>query len=171
MGLKRQTIDPLAETPFWQTRLFRFSCLGLAALALTGLTVYLVRENRRQQIQWRLDEDPRLSRIKNDLARRITTAKPEDERLPRALWLGRIRRVAETSAATGSAASCLIEMESPSLLAGTRGRKDAEPLTISGQDFQFSPQKPRAGETWLIAVRRAKDERLLIYSATRAEIP
>jgi hypothetical protein len=170
MGARKQTIDPLSETPFWRTPLFVWSAAAVAALLLAGGTMYLVKLNKRQQLQWRLEEDPELSRIKDGLVKRITATQPGNERLPRALWLGQIKDVRETASIGSEAPSCLIEMESPSLLAGTRGKKDGELLAISGQDYPFPVARPRKGETWMIAVRRDKEDRSLIYAAHRAEL-
>ena len=167
---RKNVIDPLAETPFWRTRAFVFACVGAGVLAFAGLTAYLVKENRRQQLQRRIDEDPLLAHKKQKLTAQIAAAKPGDERAPRALWLGVVKRVAKLESGTGTGSSILIEMESPDLLAGTRGKKDAEPLAISGQGFPFSVREPRAGETWMIAVRRDKDERALVFAADRAEL-
>lgn len=176
MSSRRQTIDPLAETPFWRSRGFLFACIGAAALLLIGGTAWLVRENRRQQLQWRLDEDPYLSRIKKTLTAAIADARPGDERAPRALWLGQVKRVERNQrlpdpagGGTVNEASYLIEFDSPALLAGSRGKKETTPLQITGP-YSFNGQPPKAGETWLIAVRRDKNDRSLIHFAVRADL-
>ncbi len=170
MGAQRQTHNALAETPFWRTSFFRCGCIAAGVLAFSGLTVYLVRLNHRQQIEWSLDEDPRLSGFKNKVTKAIAEAKLGDEAAPRALWLGQVKRVVVPVGGSGDKLSMLIELQSPSLLAGAKGRKDAEPLSISGQGYSFGVRKPQAGETWMFAVRRDKDERALIISAMLTDL-
>src|SRR5262245_53629117 len=102
MGARSRLHDPLAETPFWRTRGFVSGLVALALLSSAGLTVWLVKLNQRQQMQWRLDDDPRLSVIKADLTKRIAAAKTGQPRAPVALWLGKVKEYMVSQGTDGS---------------------------------------------------------------------
>ena len=170
MSTRSRLHDPLAETPFWRTRGFVLGAIAAAVLLTAGLTVWLVQQNRRQQMQWRLDDDPVLSGIKQSLTAQIVAAKPSQPRAPAALWLGRVKEftVSQQTAGTAPAVS-LLKLEEATLLAGQRAKSDAAIITISGKQYTFGGPQPRAGEAWLISVWRDTDGNNVIHSATRAE--
>lgn len=169
MSARTRLHDPLAETPFWRTRGFLLGAAAAAALATGGLTVWLVKENRRQQMQWRLDEDPELAALKESLIAQISAAKSTQPRAPAALWLGRVKEFTVSQSTTGAPPVSLLKLEEASLLAGTRAKQDADLLTISGKQYVFGGPQPRPGETWMVSVWRDTDGNNVIHSAVRAD--
>ena len=162
--------DPLAETPFWRTRGFLLGAVALVAMATAGLTIWLVKENRRQQMQWRLDEDPALASLKKSLIAQIAAAKSTQPRAPVALWLGRVKEFIVSQQTDGNEAVSLLKMEDAALLAGTRAKADAaDALTVSGKQYTFGGPQPRTGETWLVSVWRDTAGNNVIHSATRTD--
>lgn len=164
--------DPLAEVPFWRTRGFLLGGIALAVLAVAGLTVWLVRENRRQQMEWRLDDDPNLAGVRKSLTALISAGKPSQPRgpVPVALWLGRVKDFTVSQSTTGAPPVSLLKLEEASLLAGERGKNDAAgAVTISGKQYTFGGPQPRAGESWMVSVWRDAEGNNVIHSATRAD--
>jgi len=164
--------DPLAEVPFWRTRPFVLGFIAIAVLAVAGLTIWLVRENRRQQMEWRLDADPHLASVKKSLVAQIESGKPAQAgaRAPVALWLGRVKEFTVSQSTNGAPAVSLLKLEEATLLAGTRTKNDgSESATISGKQYTFGGPQPRPGETWMVSVWRDPDGNNVIHSATRAE--
>ena len=171
MSARSRLHDPLAETPFWRTRGFVSGILALAFILTAGATVWLVKLNQRQQMQWRLDEDPKLSRLKQSLTKQIATAKDGQPRAPAALWLGKVKEFTVSQQTNGSAAVSLLKLEEATLLAGTRAKGDAhESLSISGKQFTFGGPQPRAGEIWMVAVWRDTDGNNVIHTAVKAVV-
>ena len=169
MAARSRLHDPLAETPFWRTRGFVWGMIALALLSAAGLTLYLVKLNQRQQMQWRLENDSQLSKMKQSLTRQITAAKPGQAKAPVALWLGRVKKYTVSQQTDGSATVSLIEMEDATLLAGSRSKKDGtDTLSISGKQFTFGGPPPRPGDTWLIAVWRDSEGHTVSHTAARA---
>jgi len=172
MSARSRLHDPLAETPFWRTRGFLCGAVAAGVLLAAGLTVYLVRENQRQQMRWRLDDDPQLSALKHSLAEQIAAAKSTQPRAPAALWLGRVKEFTVSQPTSGAAPPVsILKLEEASLLAGGRGRNDSAAVTISGKHYIFGGPQPRAGETWLVSVWRDEEGNSVIHSATRADRP
>ena len=172
MSARSRLHDPLAETPFWRTRGFVSGMIALAVMLAAGATVWLVKVNQRQQMQWRLDEDPKLSKLKQSLTKQIDTAKEGQQRAPVALWLGKVKEFTVSQQTNGSAAVSLLKLEEASLLAGTRTKSDGtDTLSISGKQYTFGGPQPRPGETWMVAVWRDSDGNNVIQTAVRAQIP
>ena len=172
MSARSRLHDPLAETPFWRTRGFASGMLILAVMLAAGATIWLVKVNQRQQMQWRLEEDPKLSRLKLSLTNQIAAAKDGQARAPVALWLGKVKEFTVSQQTNGSAAVSLLKLEEASLLAGTRAKGDSgETLSISGKHYTFGGPQPRPGETWMVAVWRDSDGNNVIQTAVRAQIP
>jgi hypothetical protein len=169
MSARSRLHDPLAEVPFWRTRGFLLGAIALAALAVTGLTIWLVRENRRHQMEWRLDHDPRLAGIKKSLVAQIAAAKSTQPRAPMALWLGTVKEFTVSQPTSGAPAMTLLKLEEATLLAGSRSKSDGDLVTISGKQYTFGGPQPRSGETWLISIWRDTDGNNVIHSATRAD--
>lgn len=168
---RRQAPDPLSETPFWRTRGFVFGIIAFALLSAAGLTVWLVKYNHRQQMQWRLEEDPWLSRFKDDLTKQIAAAKPGQFQAPRTLWLGRIKEVTETQSTDGSPPLTVIKLGDATLLAGARSKRDgSDTPVISGKQNAFSGPPPREGEIWLIAAAINKEENYVIHTAVKTSL-
>lgn len=162
--------DPLSETPFWRTRGFVLGMAAAALLAVAGGTIWLVKINQRQQMQWRLEDDPTLSGYKLSLTKEIAAAKPGQLRAPVALWLGRIKKFTEGQRTDGSAPISLLELEGVHLLAGARGPKETgDALAISGKQHIWGGPKPKPGEVWMIAVWRDGDT-LAIHTAIRTSL-
>ena len=172
MPARSRLHDPLAETPFWRTRGFLLGLTAAAVLAGAGLTVWLVKTNQRQQRQWRLNDDPQLAVLRQSLTKQIAAAKPGQVRAPAGLWLGRVREFTVSQATDGSPPVSLLKLEDASLLAGEPGRRDsADAVTISGRGYTFGGPRPRAGETWLVAVwRDAEGDSSFIHTAARAAV-
>jgi len=169
MGARSRLHDPLSETPFWRTRGFVFGIISFAVISAAGLTVWLVKMNQRQQMQWRLDHNPKLAGIKQSLTKEIAAAKTGQPRAPVALWLGRVKEFMVSQGADGSPPVSLLKMEEATLLAGSRSRKDgSSTLTISGKQYTFGGPVPRAGETWIVSVWRDSDENNVIHKAVPA---
>jgi hypothetical protein len=170
MPARSREPDPLRETPFWCTRGFRFGLLAAAVLAGAALTLYLVQLNQRRQMEWRVEHDPELRRVRDSLARQIAAAKPGQPRAPAALWLGRVRKFTVSQQTDGSATVSLLEVENAALLAGSRSRKDGgDLLTISGKQFTFGGAPPRTGETWLLTVWRDSEGNNVLHTAVRVD--
>ena len=147
--------NPLSETPFWRTRGFLWGMLGLAVLLAAGGTVWLVKMNHRQQIQWRLEQDPQLSRLRQSLTKKINAGKPGQPRTPAALWLGRVKKFTVGQPTDGKAPIALLEMSDAILLAGAKGSRDgSDSLTISGTNYVWGGPLPKPGEIWMISVWR-----------------
>lgn len=177
MGARSRLHDPLTETPFWRTRGFVFGVIAIVLLGAAGLTVFLIRTNQRQQMQWRLDDDPGLARLKEDLSRQIAAgpqsnaATPNKGRNPVALWLGRVKEFTVSQTADGSPPVSLLKMQDASLLAGHRSRKDGrDTLSVSGKQYTFGGPQPRPGEAWMVAVWRDGDDNNAIYTAVRTAL-
>ncbi len=172
MSARSRLHDPLAETPFWRTRGFLSGMIILAVMLAAGATVWLVKVNQREQMQWRLDEDPALSKLKQSLTKQIAAAKEGQARAPVALWLGKVKEFTVSQQTNGSAAVSLLKLEETSLLAGTRAKSDTgETLTISGKHYTFGGPQPRSGETWMVAVWRDSAGNNVIQTAVRAQMP
>jgi hypothetical protein len=172
MSARSRLHDPLAEVPFWRTRGFLLGAITLAVFAVAGLTIWLIRENRRQQMEWRLEDDPRLAGIKKSLAAQIDSGKPSQPRapVPVALWLGRVKEFTVSVPTSGAPAVSLLKLEEANLLAGARAKNDgSDTVTISGKQYTFGGPQPRTGESWLVSVWRDTDGNNVIHSATRAE--
>lgn len=162
--------DPLSETPFWRTRGFVFGMIGLGVLLAIGGTAWLVKMNNRQQMQWRLDQDPQLAKQKQSLIRQINTAKPGQPRAPVALWLGRVKKFTIGQQTGANAAISLLDLDQATLLAGSRGAKDGtESLTISATHYTWGGPHPRAGEIWMVSVWREGDTNAL-HTAVRTSL-
>ncbi|HEX2750648.1 MAG TPA: hypothetical protein VHM91_21770 [Verrucomicrobiales bacterium] len=171
MASRRQTPDPLAETPFWRTRGFVLGMVALTALATAGLTMWLVGLNHRQQMQWRMEEDPALLRIKQNLVKQIAAAKPGQLQAPRILWLGRIREFTESQSTDGSPPVSVLKLGDASLIAGARSKKDSSDTpVISGKQYAFSGPPPRPGEVWLIAASMNKEDNYVLHTAVRTSL-
>ena len=171
MGARSRLHDPLSETPFWRSRGFVFGVVAFALLSASGLTLWLVKMNQRQQMQWRLDDDPKLSGIKQDLTKQIAQAKAGQPRTPVALWLGRVKEYTVSQGTDGSPPASLLKMEEAALLAGNRSRKDgSDTLSVSGKQYTFGGPLPRIGETWMIAVWRDTDDNNVIHTAVRTAL-
>jgi hypothetical protein len=163
--------DPLSETPFWRSRGFLCGVVACALISAAGVTVWLVKLNQRQQMLWRLDDDPGLSALRRDLTNQITAAKPGQVRVPLALWLGKVKEYNVSQGTDGSPPVSLLKMDSAALLAGSRSKKDgSDSVTISGKQYEFGGPLPRAGETWRVAVWRDSDENNVIHTAARARL-
>ncbi len=172
MSARSRLHDPLAETPFWRTRGFLSGMIILAVMLAAGATVWLVKVNQREQMQWRLDEDPKLSKLKQSLTKQIAAAKEGQARAPVALWLGKVKEFTVSQQTNGSAAVSLLKLEETSLLAGTRAKGDGtDTLSISGKQYTFGGPQPRPGETWMVAVWRDSDGNNVIQTAVRAQMP
>jgi hypothetical protein len=170
MSARSRLHDPLAETPFWRTRSFVLGAVTAGLLLAAGMTVFLIRENRRQQMQWRLDDDPQLSALKASLTEQIQAAKSTQPRAPVALWLGRVREFTVSQQTSGTAPPVsILKLEEANLLAGERARNDTSAVTISGKQYIFGGPQPRPGESWLVSVWRDADGNSVIHSATRAD--
>jgi hypothetical protein len=168
MAARRQSPDPLSEVPFWRTRGFALGMLILTLLITAGLTIWLVRVNHRQQMQWRLDQDPKLSRMKQELVQQIAAARPGQLQAPRTLWLGRIKEFTESQSTDGSPPVAVLKLEDASLIAGTRSKKDSSDTpVISGKQYPFSGHPPRPGEIWLIAASVNKEDNYVLHTAVR----
>jgi len=171
MGARSRLHDPLSETPFWRSRGFVFGVIAFALLSAAGLTLWLVKTNQRQQMQWRLDDDPELSRIKQGLTKLIAAAKAGQPRAPVALWLGRVKEYTVSQGTDGSPPVSLLKMEDAALLTGSRSKKDGrDTLSVSGKQYTFGGPLPRLGETWMIAVWRDTDDNNVIHTAVRAKL-
>ena len=171
MSARSRLHDPLAETPFWRTRSFAFGMIALAVIIAAGATVWLVKLNQRQQMQWRLEEDPQLSKLKESLTKQIAAAKTGESRAPAALWLGRVKEFAVSQHTNSTAAVSLLKLEETTLLAGTRAKGDGNDiLSISGKQYTFGGPQPRPGETWMVAVWRDTDGNNVIHTAVRAMV-
>jgi hypothetical protein len=145
--------------------------IALALLVTAGLTLWLVTLNHRQQLLWRLDEDPKLSRVKQDLVKQIGAAKPGQLQAPRALWLGRIKEFTESQSTDGSPPVSVLKLNEASLIAGSRSKKDSSDApVISGKLNAFSGPAPRPGEIWLIAVSVNKEDNYVIHTAVRTPL-
>lgn len=164
--------DPLAEVPFWRTRAFTMGVIAAAVIAAVILTIWLVRENQRQQMERRLDDDPHLAGIKKSLVAQINSGKPAqaNARVPVALWLGRVKEFTISQSTSGAPAVSLLKLEGAILIAGARAKNDgSDTATISGKQYTFGGPQPRQGETWLVSVWRDADGNNAIHSATRAD--
>ena len=171
MSARSRLHDPLAETPFWRTRGFVSGMIALAFILAAGATVWLVKLNQRQQMQWRLDEDQHLAKLKQSLTKQIAAAKTGEPRAPVALWLGKVKDFAVSQHTSDSAAVSLLKLEEAALLAGTRAKGDgADTLSISGKQYTFGGPQPRTGEIWMVAVWRDTDGNNVIHTAVRALI-
>ena len=171
MGARSRVHDPLSETPFWNSRGFILGVIAFALLSGMGLTVWLVKLNQRQQLQWRLDNDPKLSTIKQSLTKQIAVAKAGQPRAPVALWLGRVKEYTVSQGTDGSPPASLLKMDDAALLAGGRSKKDGrDTVSISGKQYTFGGPQPRAGEAWLVAVWRDSDDNNVIHTAVRANL-
>ncbi len=171
MSARSRLHDPLAETPFWRTRGFLLGALAAGVLLAAGLTVFLVRENRRRQMQWRLDDVPHLAALKKSLTEQIASAKSTQPRAPVALWLGRVKEFTVSQHTSGAAPPVsILKMDEASLLAGERAKSETGTMTISGKQYIFGGPQPRPGETWLVSVWRDPDGNNVIHSATRADV-
>ncbi len=169
MSARSRLQDPLAETPFWRTRGFASGMIALAVMVAAAGTVWLVKVNQRQQLQWRLDEDPQLSKLKQSLTKQIAAAKEGQPRAPVALWLGKVKEFAISQQTNSNAAVSLLKLEEAALLAGTKAKGDGtDTLSISGKQYTFGGPQPRPGDTWMVAVWRDSDGNNVIHTAVRA---
>ena len=130
----------------------------------------LKKELKMEQIQWRLEQDPQLSRLRQSLTKKINAGKPGQPRTPAALWLGRVKKFTVGQHTDGKAPIALLEMSDAILLAGAKGsRVGSDSLTISGTNYVWGGPLPKPGEIWMISVWRDGGNNF-IDTATRTSL-
>lgn len=174
------TDAPPPEEVFWRTAAFRWGTLLTAAVASFFLLTWFERENRHYLQTRRLEEDARLGPLARQLAARIEEAEnsgalkdleaAERNRVPRALWLGRVKEFTEVRDASGRLTPEILTITDATLLKGARGRGDARhEFKAARKDYVFHGTLPKPGEIWLLSVWRNREGYNYIHSAARWE--
>ena len=176
--MARISAAPVLVPPFWTTGSFRWGVIAAAVLGGVFLLTWMDRENRIFQVERRLEEHPRLGPLARELERAIADAQRRDlakdparaerDRVPQALWLGRVREFREGQAQAGQPRPGTLYLEEPLLLAGKKSSQDTRnEVTAGRRDFVFRGARPRTGEMWLVSVWRDQAGISCIHHAER----
>lgn len=173
---RASSVPPNASAliPFWEAAAFRWGLGATVALGVMGGVMGLEKVNRHYQVERRLEEDPRLGPVAEQLKKLVKDSersgiltdpvRAEKEKAVQAVWLGRVQELVENGMRDGST----LELTDAILLAGRAGRHDAGGKIKAGRrSYVFHGLRPRPGETWLVSVWRDQSGLNAIHYATR----